>query len=349
VQKEEGKGQAGVTSAAAPTTTDGTPRPGMAWIPPTTLRAGTKSYATPRIADEEMPGTPVEMHGFYIDLLPWPNEPNAIATTNVARDEADALCVQKGKRLCSELEWELACKGAEQATYEYGDAYRADVCGTGIPVEQSSRRPTGDRPLCKSSFGASDMHGIVWEWTSSSWGRGAKDPTLGVLRGGNSAAGELVGRCANALARKPSTKSGAMGFRCCAGQKNAPEVSLETKGTPAIGAASEAGRDAWKGDVSTVLENTAIDLRTLRAWSWIPVANEELVVAGGCNGASPRACALVVGREDDRGDAGVSHVILAKFVAGRDPAEISRLADLRHLRFRALDHIGIVSRDITYA
>ena len=29
--------------------------------------------------------------------------------------------------------------------------------------------------------------------------------------------------------------------------------------------------------------------------------------------------------------------------------EISRLADLRHLRFRALDHIGIVSRDITYA
>jgi hypothetical protein len=56
-----------------------------------------------------------------------------------------------------------------------------------------------------------------------------------------------------------------------------------------------------------------------------------------------------VGREDDRGDSGVSHQILAKFVAGRDPAEISRLADLRHLRFRALDHIGIVSRDITYA
>lgn len=351
VQKEDASGTAsGTTSITAPSTPlEGAPRPGMAWIPPTTLHVGTKPYATPRIADEEMPWTPVEMHGFYIDLLPWPNEPGAIPTTGVSRDEADALCAQKGKRLCTELEWELACKGKEQTTYEYGDAYRPDVCGTGKSVEHSSRQPTGDRAACKSTFGVADMHGLVWEWTSSSWGRNAKDPTLGVLRGGNSVAGELVGRCANALARKPSTKASTMGFRCCAGPKNAQEVVLETKGTPSIAAASPERRDAWKGDVSTVLDNTPIDLRTLRAWTWIPVANEELVIAGGCNGASPRVCALVVGREDDRGDDGVSHVVLAKFTAGRDPAEISRLTDLRHLRFRALDHIGIVSRDITYA
>src|SRR4051812_34030531 len=67
----------------------GSPRAGMAWIPPGTLRAGTPPGRTPRVAEEELPGVPLPMGGFYMDLFPYPNEPGAIPTTNVARADAE--------------------------------------------------------------------------------------------------------------------------------------------------------------------------------------------------------------------------------------------------------------------
>src|SRR5271165_6629715 len=123
-------GDGGVVSAPS-TTAPGAPRAGMAWISPGVLRAGSAIEEVPRLADVEMPGTEVPMGGFYMDLLPWPNEVGAIPTTNVSRDEAKTLCDSKGKRLCSELEWERACKGPESARYEYGPTYDAHVCGVG--------------------------------------------------------------------------------------------------------------------------------------------------------------------------------------------------------------------------
>ena len=147
----------------------------MAWVPPGTLRAARPPIARRASPTRSSPAQPVEMGGFYIDLLPYPNEPGAIPTTNVTRDEAEQLCTAKGKRLCTELEWERACKGPENATYEYGDAYRAAACGTGVSPEEAARRPSGEHAGCKSGFGVADMHGGVWEWTDSAWGRGSKD------------------------------------------------------------------------------------------------------------------------------------------------------------------------------
>ena len=155
------KASASADPSAAPA------KPGMIWVPAGTLKAGTPSDKIPRVADEELAAVPIEMQGFYIDQHPWPNEPGAIPTTNVTRDEAEALCTSKGKRLCTELEWERACKGPENTTYEYGDAYRSATCGTGQAPEVAARRPAGESPQCKSGFGVSDMHGIVSEWTSS--------------------------------------------------------------------------------------------------------------------------------------------------------------------------------------
>ena len=317
-------------------------KPGMAWIPPGTLRAGTSAEKIPRVADEEMNGTPVEMGGFYIDLYPWPNEPGAIPTSNVTRDEAEALCASKGKRLCTELEWERACKGPENTTYEYGDGYRSATCGTGIAPEQAARRPSGENALCTSKFGVSDMHGIVFEWTSSSWGRGAKDPSLGVLRGGNATVGELAGRCANGIARAPSKKSPTMGLRCCAGPKNEAEVKLSLEGAPGLGVATADTAVAWQDELRTVVGSSA-DAKSMRAWKWVPVANEELTVVQGCGTNAPRSCALLVGRVRD----GKRYVSTSALV-GRDPAEVARVGDARHLRIRALDLRGTFSREITY-
>src|SRR5262247_3411935 len=81
---------------------DPEPRPGMVWIPQGVLIAGTPPDRLPRIADEEMPGEQVVLHGFYIDEYPHPNEIGAIPTTNVTQAEARALCEQQSKRLCSE-------------------------------------------------------------------------------------------------------------------------------------------------------------------------------------------------------------------------------------------------------
>ena len=147
--------------------------PGMIWVPAGTLRAGTAKNKVPRIAEEEMPGVDVLLGGYWIDALPYPNEPGAIATSNVSRDEAAQLCTAKGKRLCTELEWEHACKGAANATYEYGDDYTADKCSTGMAIEEAARRPRGDRIACKSDFGVREMHGGPWEWTDATWGRGS--------------------------------------------------------------------------------------------------------------------------------------------------------------------------------
>jgi len=327
----------------------GAPRPGMAFIPAGTLRAGTPPDRAPRIPDEEMPGVPVEMGAFYIDLLPWPNEPNAIPTTNVSRDEAEQLCATKGKRLCTELEWERACKGPDNTMYEYGDVYRKDVCGTGVPIEQASRRPTGEHAHCKSGFGVLEMHGGVFEWTSSNWGRGSRDGAQGVLRGGNSVAGELVGRCANAIARTPTKKSPTMGFRCCAGPKNEAEVKLELVGTPGLAMANPTRAKPWTAAIAEAVGNgaTEIDPKSLHAWTWIPVANEELVIALGCT-IAPRGCGVVVGRPSSD-DAGAAGPVLASASSGKDLAEVARFGSPRHLRFRALDPRGVFARDITYS
>jgi sulfatase modifying factor 1 len=335
----------GAPSAASDS---GAPRAGMAWIPSGILNAGTPANRTPRVADEEMAGTPVEMGGFYIDLLPWPNEPNAIPTSNVSRDEAEQLCVSKGKRLCTELEWERACKGPDNTTYEYGDGYRKDVCGTGVALEQASRRPTGEHAQCKSGFGVAEMHGGVWEWTASPWGRGSRDASQGVLRGGNSLAGELVGRCSNAIARAPSKKSPTMGFRCCGGTKSPAEVKLELQGAPGLSVAPAYAAAAWSAAIVEAAEGGGrpIEPKSLHAWSWTPVANEELAIAMGCTQA-PRSCALVVGRLRGAGDGGAVEV-LGTVATGKELSEVARAGDARHLRMRSLDQRGIYSREITY-
>lgn len=323
----------------------GAPKPGMAWVPPGTLKVGTPADRVPRVADEEPAGTPVEMGGFYIDILPYPNEPGAIPTTNVTRDEAEQLCAAKGKRLCTELEWERACKGPENGSYEYGDAYRAASCGTGVSSEEAARRPSGEHAGCKSAFGVADMHGGVWEWTDSPWGRGSKDRSLGVLRGGNALAGELVARCANSIGRSTAKRSPTNGLRCCAGNRNEATVQLTVKGTPGfqtVGSPEDL-HEEWEPALRPALGTAANHFA--RAWKWSPVPNEELVMILGCNTVGPPTCGLAVGRTLE-GRA----TLIASADVGHASAlpDVARIGDARHLRIRGLDPSGTFGRDITY-
>lgn len=357
------------SSSAAEVQPDRPPAPeqkkGMAWIPPGTLRAGTPPSITPRIADEELPGTSIEMQGFYIDLYPFPNEPGGIPTTNVSKGEAQKLCEAHGKRLCTELEWERACKGDANTTYEYGNTYRKSTCGTGIPVEKAASRTNGEFPACKSSFGVFDLHGGAWEWTQSTWeGRKAGEQHAGVLRGGNATSGELVGRCANSLARNINSKTASIGFRCCAGELNTAEVKLEPDTRPPFERlptvrATTAGLSAVPRTLWGA--TTPAQVEFYRAWHWRPVAEEDLVITSGCERkmiGQDKRCGVVIARiagaEHAGLDAGTTSAedveILAEFSSGpRIPDLIVDKNDPSKLRARSLDVRGTFARDFAYS
>ena len=359
---DDGGLESGLVSAPSATAA-GAARPGMVWIPPGVFRAGTPVDKTPRVADEELPGTEVALGGYYIDVLPYPNEVAAIPTTNIAREDAEKMCEQKGKRLCSELEWERACKGPASSTYEDGDAYHSSTCGMGVTAEQAARRPSGEQLSCKSAFGVRDMHGGPGEWTQGPWGRGSLRE-LGVLRGGNAVAGEIAGRCANALARPPSTKSPTMGFRCCAGAKNDAKVELVLKSGPPLERSMKTAEIAapllaFATGEWPPLSDAGSSFAFVHAFTWRPVPNEELAVASGCSKEAPRArCGLVVGRvgatvfgdADGGGDAEASAaVVLVHVDTGFEAAEVAEVGDARHLRLKGVDAKSGYLRDFTYS
>jgi hypothetical protein len=323
----------------------------MAWVPAGVLRAGSAVDESPRIADAEMPGIDVPMGGFYIDVLPWPDEAGAIATTNVSRDEAERLCESAGKRLCTELEWERACKGPGNARYEYGPVFDSAVCQIGDAAGTSARRPSGERPACKSAFGVTEMHGGAWEWTDSRWGRasGQGKSTRGVVRGGNGKEGELLSRCANARPLSGSERSPSVGFRCCAGPRNDAEVALEVKvGPPFERTAHATGPspplDAL-GGTACGPPSAPAPCSLSRAWTWRPVANVELQLSGGCVGRDPSArCAVALSRtEGNRTDT------LAQIDTGREIPEVVLVEGVdRKIRVRGADMRGPFFREVVF-
>lgn len=296
-----------VSSDAAPTWSasepEPEPRPGMAYIPAGVLIAGTPPDRIPRVADEEMAGEQVVLHGFYIDLYPYPNEPGAIPTTNVTQSEAIALCEQQGKRLCTELEWERACKGPNNTTYEYGDVYKASLCGTATP---RALTPSGLNAGCVTGFGVHDMHGGVQTFTASQWRRDPSKLGLVTLRGGSGTPGDLVARCANGRGVKPEVRREDVGARCCAGEPNGFEVVvLVTRGAPlTLQSPSGVLVPELAGLVPEELAaltrgRRAEDQFTIaRTWLWHPLGNEELLLGGGCaHPGGHAACGVVVARK----------------------------------------------------
>ncbi len=262
------------------------PRRGMVFIEPGPLVAGTPPRQLPRLADQEMPGEQLILKGFYMDVYPFPNEEGAIPLTNVNRDAAAKLCADQDKRLCGELEWERACKGPGNTTFEYGTSYRADRCGTGV---EPSLRPSGLRVACRSEFGVRDLHGGAFEWTASAWGRGVA-PGAFAVRGGNSAAGELTGRCAHAEPRAPATRAASLGFRCCAGPANTAEVVLDVRRGPKLEAKGVVERELARTLLAALPDEPRMQLkrfgepRVEMFWIWRPIGNEDIHAARICAG-----------------------------------------------------------------
>ncbi|MCC6213933.1 MAG: SUMF1/EgtB/PvdO family nonheme iron enzyme [Polyangiaceae bacterium] len=269
----------------------------MVWIPGGAFVAGTPPDELPRKPHEEPPGEQIILQGFHIDVLAYPNEEGAIPLTNVSQARAGELCAAQRKRLCTELEWERACKGPDDLTYEYGDLHRAERCGTGAAA---APRPAGLRAGCKSDFGVRDLHGGAWEWTASPWGRGTTERWVAV-RGGNGTPSEVVGRCANAAPRSPDAASPDVGFRCCAGAANPAEVTLRLERGRRLELdpspdAELAARLVTAARAATPPLALAGEIEIDRSWTWRPVANESLALVAGCTRARDAECVMLLGR-----------------------------------------------------
>ena len=162
-----------------------------------------------------------ELGAFDIDRFLYPNQIGEPPLALVTREKAQALCKTRSRRLCTELEWERACKGPDNQPYAGNEAWDP-ACGK-------------DPPPCASGFGVVGM-GALREWTASDL---AVDPEAGaraVVRGGASDAAATDHRCARRSAVSPEAASCDLGFRCCGGAAN--EATLPSPAEkPAFGPA----------------------------------------------------------------------------------------------------------------
>ncbi|MCA1664465.1 MAG: SUMF1/EgtB/PvdO family nonheme iron enzyme, partial [Myxococcales bacterium] len=138
-------------------------------------------------------------HSFCVDVYEYPGG-NTIPRTNVSLAEAGRICVARGERLCSEGEWERACRGKGGASYPYGQLYEAARCNT-----TGELALTGSFAACKSAVGAYDMSGNVAEWVASA-----------AQKGGTAKEGAKESRCSAVTRGAPTLGGPLVGFRCCA-------------------------------------------------------------------------------------------------------------------------------------
>lgn len=91
--------------------------------------------------------------------------------TFVSWHDANAYCSWAGKRLPTDKEWEKAARGTDGRMFPWGDEF--DINQVNTPVrwerlkEKGDTTPAGAFPGGASPYGALDMSGNVWEWTSS--------------------------------------------------------------------------------------------------------------------------------------------------------------------------------------
>jgi formylglycine-generating enzyme required for sulfatase activity len=178
----------------------------MVSIPATLFLRGSWPGGKGRDAAREVDLAPTKVNAFEIDRLPFPGDPAQDASTNVTRQEAERRCADAGKRLCTEIEWELACKGAQSQDYPYGDDY--------------DEGRYGDAGSLVSSWGVLGMTGL-YEWTAGDWKdpKGTATPNIAPVRGAPPGEGDAASRrCATRTGVDPARGSPRVGFRCCRGQ-----------------------------------------------------------------------------------------------------------------------------------
>ena len=165
---------------------------------------------------DEHPLENVQVPSFCIDEYEFPNQPGVLPTVNVSWDEAQQSCAKAGKRLCTEDQWEKACKGPGNARFPYGNDFDAGFCNTDdAQGRDRALAEAGRFAQCRSAYAVADLSGNAAEWTASDFG----DLASKTQKGGAFDRSVHAVRCSARMKGVPSERRPTVGFRCCADVK----------------------------------------------------------------------------------------------------------------------------------
>lgn len=161
-----------------------------------------------------------KVNGFCMDIYEYPNQKGQSPMTNVSFDQAVSICGAKGKKLCTETQWERACKGPNSSTsnnqFPYGNTFIDKHCNVQkheLENNQTATSPSsGIFSECKSGDGIYDLSGSVFEWTSTG---GILNNQAKITKGGSYESSIYASRCSTITEVIPTTREADIGFRCC--------------------------------------------------------------------------------------------------------------------------------------
>jgi len=191
--------------------------PGMILIPGGKFKSGSAKSDTDRY-DDEKENADVYIDEYCIDKYEFPNKKGARPLVKQEWFGARDSCENMGKSLCSEDQWEKACKGPDNNAYPYGDDFNQDACNTpyvkdGKVLSDRKTQVAGKNDACKSGYGVHDMSGNVYEWTNDFY---EGEFYYRIIRGGSWLDLKTKNsRCSTRNSEVPFIHDDTIGFRCC--------------------------------------------------------------------------------------------------------------------------------------
>jgi formylglycine-generating enzyme required for sulfatase activity len=215
---------------------------GMVLVPTSSFQMGS-NQGEGLVPEDSRPQRSIELPAFYIDKTEvtnaeykkycdatgyptpphWtngmiPKDADRVPVTHVNFYEAAAYAAWAGKRLPTESEWEKAARGTDGREYPWGNGWNPSNTVNGL----SGPVAVGERPGGASPFGALDMAGNVFEWTTawydaypgSTWKSASYGTIYKVIRGGGFDGAQFLYKTNYRCVMRPTVRNEWVGFRC---------------------------------------------------------------------------------------------------------------------------------------